>query len=113
MSDLLLGSITSTTGEGASVRIDGETSPTEKKYTFIQGYFPLVGDRVVIAEVGGQYVVLGKLQTSRLQSSARFVNDQQTANRNIYLATLSNEFWIGYASKDGGNITWKKITVAS
>jgi hypothetical protein len=112
MSELLLGTVTSTSGEGVSVTIDGETSPTTKKYTFIQGYYPQTGDRVVIAEVGNQYVILGKLATSRLQSSARFVNDQQTTNRNIYFSTLNNEFWIGYASKSGGNITWKKITVA-
>lgn len=115
MSELLLGTIStvSASAGGVSVIIDGETSPTSKKYTFIQGYYPDAGDRVVVAEAGGQYIVLGKLETNRLQSSARFVNDRRTSNRNIYLGTLSNEFYIGYVSKDGGNITWKKITVAS
>lgn len=111
---MILGTVSSVSANGGiSLIIDGETSPTSKRYTFIEGYYPMNGDRVVIAETADQYVVLGKLTTNRLHASARFVNDQQTANRNIYLATLSNEFWIGYASKDGGNITWKKITVAS
>lgn len=112
MSDLLLGTISSVNTEGVTIVVDGETTPTSKRYSFIQGYYPTVNDRVVIAEVGDQYVVIGKLQTQRLQSGARFVNDY-SLERNIYFSTFNNGWWMGYADREGGSITWKQLTVAS
>lgn len=51
-----------TSGSGVTVQIDGESSATTKKYTYLSSYTPAVNDRVLIAEVGGSYVILGKIQ---------------------------------------------------
>ena len=51
-----------TSGSGVTVQIDGESAATTKKYTYLSSYTPTVNDRVLIAEVGGSYVILGKIQ---------------------------------------------------
>ena len=51
-----------TSGSGVTVQIDGESAATTKKYTHLSSYTPAVNDRVLIAEVGGSYVILGKIQ---------------------------------------------------
>ena len=53
---------TITSGSGVTVQIDGESAATTKKYTYLSSYTPAVNDRVLIAEVGGSYVILGKIQ---------------------------------------------------
>lgn len=61
MSDYKLGTVTSTSG-GISVQFDGETAPSGKKYKSLASYSsPAINDRVLLAKVGGTYVVLGKL----------------------------------------------------
>lgn len=60
---MILGTVKSnTSGSGVTVQIDGESSATTKKYTYLSSYTPAVNDRVLIAEVGGSYVILGKIQ---------------------------------------------------
>lgn len=60
---MIIGTVKSiTAGVGVSVQIDGETSATEKKYAYLSSYSPVVNDRVLIAEVAGSYVVLGKIK---------------------------------------------------
>lgn len=60
---VILGTVKSnTSGSGVTVQIDGESSATTKKYTYLSSYSPAVNDRVLIAEVGGSYVILGKIQ---------------------------------------------------
>lgn len=62
---MMLGTITAwTSGTGAKIRIDGEETATEKSYLWLAPYRPAVGDRVLIEEVGGQYVILGKVTES-------------------------------------------------
>ncbi len=59
---MILGTVkTITPGSGVTVQIDGESSGTTKKYVYLSSYTPTVNDRVLIAEVAGSYVVLGKL----------------------------------------------------
>lgn len=110
---MMLGTVMSANDSGVTIKIDGETSASTKRYMILSSYFPVQNDRVLIEEVGSEYVVLGKVVSDRLQSYARFVNDNQVENnRNIYLATIGSNFWIGYASKSGGAITWKQITTS-
>ena len=47
--------------EGLQLIIDGEESPTKKKYRYLASYVPAAGDKVAIEEAGGSYVVVGKL----------------------------------------------------
>ena len=60
MSEYKLGTVTSTSG-GVSVQFDGETTPSTKKYKRLSSYTPAVGDRVLMAEIAGTYVILGKV----------------------------------------------------
>ena len=41
--------------------IDGEDEPTTKKYTYMASYVPEANDRVLIEEIGGSYVIMGKI----------------------------------------------------
>ncbi len=59
---MILGQISAySAGTGVTLTIDGETSPTTKEYCFLESYSPTVGDRVLIEEISGTYVVIGKI----------------------------------------------------
>lgn len=59
---MILGTISAyTSGTGVALTIDGESTPTTKKYLFLSSYTPVVGDRVLIEEISGTYVVIGKV----------------------------------------------------
>ena len=55
-----LATVTSTSG-GVKVRFDGETAPSTKLYKRLASYSPTVNDRVLLVNVGGTYIVLGKI----------------------------------------------------
>ena len=60
---MIIGTVKSiTAGVGVSVQIDGESAATTKKYAYLSSYSPAVNDRVLIAEVAGSYVILGKIK---------------------------------------------------
>lgn len=59
---MILGTIGSyTAGQGVTLIIDGEDAPTTKSYYILKSYNPTVGDRVMIQEISGTYVVLGQV----------------------------------------------------
>lgn len=59
---MILGTIDSyTAGQGVTLIIDGEDAPTTKSYYILKSYNPTVGDRVMIQEISGTYVVLGQV----------------------------------------------------
>lgn len=62
---MILGTITSTNANGILLKIDGEDTATTKRYTFLSPYYPTANDRVLVEEVGDQYVILGKIVTAR------------------------------------------------
>ena len=68
----ILGTISGTSTTGITLTIDGETTPTTKKYTFCSAYLPNGGDRVLIAEVGDEYVVIDKIMLDRQQGGRVF-----------------------------------------
>jgi len=43
------------------VLFDGETTISGKAYPYLSSYNPVSGDRVIMACVGGGYVILGKI----------------------------------------------------
>ena len=66
---MILGTISSVDSiVGLQVTVDGEGSASTKKYCYLASYVPAQGDRVLIEEVNGSYVVLGKLCTEVNQS---------------------------------------------
>lgn len=59
---MILGTISAySSGTGVRLTIDGESSPTSKNYMFLSSYTPTVGDRVIVEEISGSYVVIGKV----------------------------------------------------
>lgn len=46
---------------GLQLIIDGEDEPTTKKYTYMASYVPTANDRVLIEEISGSYVIMGKV----------------------------------------------------
>lgn len=60
-SQFRLGTVTGTTG-GVQVQFDGEGATSPKAYTRLSSYAPTTNDRVLLAQVGSTWVVLGKVQ---------------------------------------------------
>ena len=61
MSDRKLGIVTATNSSGTRIRFDGEESATQKRYMRLSSYTPVVGDRVMLVEISGTYVIIGKV----------------------------------------------------
>ena len=62
---MILGTITAyTSGTGVKVQVDGEDSGTTKNYQFLSSYTPAVGDRVILEEISGSYVIVGKVAST-------------------------------------------------
>jgi hypothetical protein len=59
---MILGTISAVDNtDGLQLIIDGEDTPTTKKYNYIASYVPAANDRVLIEEIGGSYVIVGKI----------------------------------------------------
>ena len=59
---MILGTISAVdASNGLQLIIDGEDTPTTKKYTYMASYVPTANDRVLIEEISGSYVIMGKV----------------------------------------------------
>ena len=59
---MILGTISAIDDDnGLQLIIDGEDTPTTKKYTYMSSYVPTANDRVLIEEISGSYVIMGKV----------------------------------------------------
>ena len=59
---MILGTITTVDNDnGLQLIIDGEDTPTTKKYTYMASYVPTANDRVIVEEISGSYVIMGKV----------------------------------------------------
>jgi hypothetical protein len=57
-----MATVTALFGNGMpKITFDGESAPSEKQYTCLSGYRPVVNDRVLLAVISGTYVILGKV----------------------------------------------------
>jgi hypothetical protein len=57
-----LGKIASNHTSGKpQIVFDGETVASIKRYPYLSSYTPVANDRVLLANVGGSHVVLGKI----------------------------------------------------
>ena len=61
---MILGVISAIESGGLQLLIDGEEEPTTKEYCYMASYAPVAGDRVLIEEINGTYVVIGKVVNS-------------------------------------------------
>jgi hypothetical protein len=57
-----LGSIDSSYTSGSpKILFDGESTVSSKQFTRLGSYTPVAGDRVLLANVAGTFVILGKI----------------------------------------------------
>jgi hypothetical protein len=57
-----LGKVSSTHSSGRpQIVFDGEESASSKKYPYLSSYTPSANDRVLLVNVGGSHVVVGKI----------------------------------------------------
>ena len=76
---MILGTISAVDNDnGLQLIIDGEDSPTTKKYTYMASYVPAANDRVLIEEISGSYVIMGKVISDK--SSSGIARTAETAN---------------------------------
>jgi hypothetical protein len=99
---MILGSISTIDNDnGLQLTIDGEDEPTTKKYTYMASYVPAAGDRVLIEEVGGSYVIMGKIisdvessgvaRTAETATTAESATTAETCTGNAASATISDK----------------------
>lgn len=88
---MILGTITTVDNDnGLQLIIDGEDTPTTKKYTYIASYVPEANDRVLIEEISGSYVIMGKVINDYDSSGIARQADNATNAVNATNATNAN-----------------------
>ena len=86
---MILGTISAVDNDnGLQLIIDGEDTPTTKKYTYMSSYVPQANDRVLIEEISGSYVIMGKVISDITDSGKARTADNAT---NAVNATTSAE----------------------
>lgn len=109
---MMLGTVTALDqSNGLQIKLDGEEEGTKKKYSYLASYVPAVGDRVLIEEISGSYVVLGNLITDYsmlgVPPIARNMLNRNENEKNICFRSESGNFYI--ANNYG---SWHKITTS-
>ena len=85
---MILGTISAVDNDnGLQLIIDGEDSPTTKKYTYMSSYVPAANDRVLIEEISGSYVIMGKVISDITDSGKARTADNATNAVNATNAT--------------------------
>ena len=88
---MILGTISTVDNDnGLQLIIDGEDTPTTKKYTYMSSYVPAANDRVLIEEIGGSYVIVGKVISDFTESGiARQADTAAACTGNAATATTA------------------------
>ncbi|MEF9892644.1 MAG: hypothetical protein RR738_04880 [Anaerorhabdus sp.] len=113
---MILGKIVSIDdANGLSILIDGEDTPTKKKYAYASTYVPHVGDRVAIEEIAGTYIVMfaivDKFSECGIAKSVAAASNSAGGTDDsiqVYFIYWNSAFYISQSGKSG---TWKKIYV--
>lgn len=85
---------------GLSILLDSETEATTKDYKYLASYVPAVGDRVLIEQISGTYVIIGKIISTKANAgqaahatsatTANSVNNNYSSNAaDIYFRTTT------------------------
>lgn len=110
---MILGTVTERiNGQGARIVIDGEETATEKPYMWLSSYFPRVGDRVLIEEVSGQYVILGKVTNDTVPSALARATDNRIGGGDagyVGLGIKGGDLYFGLVPYDGSGFSMYKL----
>lgn len=124
-----LGTVTSVSGGRAKVQHYGEDTSSGKTYTFIDGYFPEVGDKVAMLPQANTYIIIGKvMDTAPVEKYATITYVDDTflvkayknklednnetitlTNGNALLPSTDNHDDLGSSSKYFKNLYIKKL----
>ena len=110
---MMLGTVSSFgNGQGVNVTVDGEDTATQKPYYWLSPYRPRVGDRVLIEEISGQYIILGKV-TNDIAASALAYNITNRIGAGdagyVCLGIKGGDLYFGLAPYDGSGNTMYKV----
>lgn len=84
-----IGTIADVNGK-PTIRFAGEDQPSQKKYSFLDSYTPVEGDRVLLASVSGTYVVIGKIQQDKgFQLENEYIVERGTNENGEYVRYAS------------------------
>lgn len=103
----ILGTVSGTSTTGITLTIDGEDTPTTKKYTFCSAYLPYAGDRVLIAEVGDEYVVIDKVMLDRQMGGRVFYAEHAGSSSSATTATESHYVYNDQAHSASTRISFR------
>lgn len=113
---MILGTISSWTNNGGvTVTIDGEETATTKKYMWLASYLPVVGDRVLIEEISGTYVIIGKLTNDRTASTKALYTYNNVNNHDngyVSFGIKGGDLYFGLVPPDGGTYSMYKLQKA-
>lgn len=99
-------------GTGATVIIDGEETATEKPYLWLSSYFPMVGDRVLIEEISGQYVIIGSVTNDPTISTLARLSANRIGSPDsgyVGFGIKNGDLYYGLAPYDGSSFTMYKV----
>jgi hypothetical protein len=93
------------------VTFDGETTMSGKTYAYISSYYPIPGDRVVLAPLGTSYVILGSVAGSPSSPDRFFVEGQFEFQRTLATNVVMDTQQIGdsferFRLQADGRHTW-------
>ena len=99
---MILGTISAIDNDnGLQLIIDGEDVATTKKYSYIASYVPAANDRVIVEEIGGSYVIMGKIITDFSSSGVvRVAANAVNADNATYASTAASATTADSASSD-------------
>jgi len=112
---MILGTVHSVThNEGITLLIDGETTPTTKKYMWLSPYYPEAGDRVLIEEISGSYVILGRVSNNFNECRTRYLRNNVGGGSYgmVSLGIKNGDLYFGLAPYDGGTYSFYKVQKA-
>ena len=99
---MILGTISAVDADnGLQLIIDGEDEPTTKKYTYMASYVPSSNDRVLVEEVGGSYVIMGKVINEVASSGVERTADSATNATNSEVSDKTKGFDPSVSSESG------------
>lgn len=99
-----------TTGN-PKVTFEGETTMSGKQYAYINSYYPIPGDRVVLAPLGTNYVIIGSVAGAPSSADRRLNNGKLVLTNDTLAAVIidgktNSEAFERFRVQNDGRITW-------
>lgn len=99
------------TSGNPKVTFEGETTMSGKTYAYISSYYPIPSDRVVLAPLGTNYVIIGSVAGSPSSLDRRLNNGKLLLTNDTLAATaidakVNSEAFERFRVQNDGRLTW-------